>query len=58
MVLLKASVEVVIGECLCSVLMREDGTRLGVLFEVLNIVGGVSSPECGDVASTAMLPLP
>ena len=58
MVFLQTGMEVLVGESFGSVLMREDGCGLWVLFEILHIVGSVAPLECSQIASAPMLSFP
>lgn len=58
MVFSKSGVEVVVVESLRAVLVGEYRPRLGMLLEVLNIIGSVPALERGEVASAPVLPLP
>lgn len=59
MILLKALVEVLVGEVLLVVLCDgHNGLRLRVLLEVFNVVGCVSSLHGGQVVGALVLAFP
>lgn len=59
MVLLKPLVKVFVGELLLiGILDRHDRLGLGVLFEILNVVRGVSALHGGQIVRALVLTLP